>query len=578
MPDTGAVLRCNPDGTELEVFATGLRNPQELAFDEYGNLFTGDNNSDSGDKARWVYVVEGGDSGWRIGYQFIEAPISRGPWNAEKLWDPAGREGQAAYLVPPIANIADGPSGPGLQPGRRPLPERYKDHFFLVDFRGGASGQSGIRELRRQAKGASFELVDSQRVRLERPGDRRRLRPRRRPVLLRLGRGLGQAEQGADLPRARPGAARRPEGPGGQGAAGREGWGNAIDRRLARLLAHADMRVRQEAQFELAATRRRRVLEPRWRGRERTAGPDPRHLGPGPGGPDDTGEARQPDSGAVFGRCSPTATPRCGPRRPGWSATRGIARRSALIGLLRDRARGSASSPRWPWASSAAPRPWARCSPCCERTRTGPLPAACGRDGPGRPEGSRCAQARLRRTRRRPSAWVSCWPCAGSRIPRWPTSWATRTVTSSSRRRGRSTTCPSIRGDAPARRARADRRRASLPLLRRVANANFRMGQPGNAVALAGMAARAELPEPIRAAGAGDAGRVGQPRGPGQGHGALAAAVAPARGPGHRRPGAGASRARLRPRGPSPGGHPAVGSLGMKQAGPAAAAVVADRP
>lgn len=154
-PDTGAVFRCNLDGTELEEFAYGLRNPQELAFDDYGNLFTGDNNSDSGDKARWVYVVEGGDTGWRMYYQYLS---DRGPFNREKIWHPA-HEGQPAYMVPPIVNLSDGPSGLVHYPGVG-LSDRYKGHFFLADFRGTPS-RSGIRSFAVKPKGASFELTDS---------------------------------------------------------------------------------------------------------------------------------------------------------------------------------------------------------------------------------------------------------------------------------------------------------------------------------------------------------------------------------------------------------------------------------
>lgn len=152
--DTGAILRCNPDGTEFEVFATGVRNPQELAFDDLGNLFTGDNNSDSGDKARFVQLVEGGDCGWRMTFQYLD---DRGPWNRELLWD--DKEGRKArYIVPPIANISNGPSGLTFNPGTG-LSKKYAGRFYLSDFRGGASA-SVVHEIALEPAGSTFKLKE----------------------------------------------------------------------------------------------------------------------------------------------------------------------------------------------------------------------------------------------------------------------------------------------------------------------------------------------------------------------------------------------------------------------------------
>jgi len=159
VPDMGSILRCDPDGKNLEVVAVGLRNPQELAFNEIGDLFTVDNNSDGGDKARLVHVVEGGDSGWRIGYQYIERPNSRGIWNSEKMWHPAW-EGQAAYILPPLANFTDGPSGLTYYPGTG-LNATQKGRFYISDFRG-AANTSGIRSFKVKPKGASYEIDDPQ--------------------------------------------------------------------------------------------------------------------------------------------------------------------------------------------------------------------------------------------------------------------------------------------------------------------------------------------------------------------------------------------------------------------------------
>jgi quinoprotein glucose dehydrogenase len=163
--ESGAVLRCDPDGSNIEIVHVGLRNPQELSFDDFGNLFTFDNNSDSGDRARWVYVVEGGDSGWRCGYQYgtaFHAPGvpqgNRGPWNSEKIWYVPGPDGDPpAYVVPPLLHLGNGPSGITHYPGVG-LADKYKDHFFACDFTSNP-GSSVIWSLRFKPKGAGFEVA-----------------------------------------------------------------------------------------------------------------------------------------------------------------------------------------------------------------------------------------------------------------------------------------------------------------------------------------------------------------------------------------------------------------------------------
>ncbi len=61
----GGILRVRPDGTELEVFATGLRNPFDIAIDPWLNLYTRDNTNDgAGWDVRVSHLVQSAQYGY----------------------------------------------------------------------------------------------------------------------------------------------------------------------------------------------------------------------------------------------------------------------------------------------------------------------------------------------------------------------------------------------------------------------------------------------------------------------------------------------------------------------------------
>lgn len=246
LADTGCIFRANPDGSDFEVVAWGLRNPQELAFDESGNLFTADNNGDGGDKARWHYVVEGGDLGWRLGWQWHEARAYQpkmGPWNGERLWH-LGESNTAAYLLPPLAHIGHGPSGLAYNPGTG-LPKQFDRHFLLCDFPGDVLTWTNIPD------GASFRIGPVQSL----VGD---LGPT--DVAFHPDGGVLVSDWFKSFDKSDKGRLYRIHDPAIDGSAEvqevkrmlAEGMAKRSARELVALLGHRDMRVRQEAQFTLA--------------------------------------------------------------------------------------------------------------------------------------------------------------------------------------------------------------------------------------------------------------------------------------------------------------------------------------
>ena len=159
-PNQGMIVRSNPDGSNFEVFARGLRNTHEFVFDAYGNIISSDNDGDHrGESERLVHIVEGSDAGWRSNWQYgkYTDPKNNGynVWMDEKMYIPRW-EGQAAHIIPPIVNYHNGPTGMAFNPGTA-LGKDWLNTFFLVEFVGDP-GRSHIWSFGLKPKGASFEL------------------------------------------------------------------------------------------------------------------------------------------------------------------------------------------------------------------------------------------------------------------------------------------------------------------------------------------------------------------------------------------------------------------------------------
>ncbi|MCH7698740.1 MAG: PQQ-dependent sugar dehydrogenase [Chloroflexi bacterium] len=81
------ILTANPDGSNLTVYASGLRNPYDIAFDSQGRLWATDNGSDGGEAPFCASIDElnliepGADYGWPYApgcdpYQSGTAPVA----------------------------------------------------------------------------------------------------------------------------------------------------------------------------------------------------------------------------------------------------------------------------------------------------------------------------------------------------------------------------------------------------------------------------------------------------------------------------------------------------------------------
>ncbi len=104
----GGILRCRPDGRDLHVFSTGLRNIYDVALDDDLNVYTRDNENDGGNyKIRVIQSFFGADHGYP--YLYDERPDE---------------------ALAPLADLGLGSSAGGVYYRETQFPAEYRGLYF----------------------------------------------------------------------------------------------------------------------------------------------------------------------------------------------------------------------------------------------------------------------------------------------------------------------------------------------------------------------------------------------------------------------------------------------------------------
>jgi len=127
----GGILRCRPDGSDLHVFSTGLRNIYDIALDEELNVFVRDNENDGGNyMIRVCHSFMGADHGYP--YLYAEHPEE---------------------ALAPLADLGRGSSAGGVTYLERAFPGMYQGALFFCEW-----GKSLVM-YPRERKGAGFAAM-----------------------------------------------------------------------------------------------------------------------------------------------------------------------------------------------------------------------------------------------------------------------------------------------------------------------------------------------------------------------------------------------------------------------------------